>query len=79
MSEHCCGNERLKCVENHRCRAGLLFALTLAASSSSLAPMPAAQLLHSVHCFSLLSKNFLLFFSGDIIDIKRYISLCHAT
>lgn len=79
MSEHCCGNERLRCVENSRCRVGLLFAVTLAASAGSLAPIPAAQLLHSVHYFPLLSKKFLLFFSEDIIDIKCYISLCHAT
>ena len=64
MSEHCCGNERLKCVENRRCRAGLLFAVTLAASASSLAPMRVPSYCIQSTVFPFFQK-FFNYFSGD--------------
>ena len=77
MSEHCCGNKRPKFVENHRCTAGSLFAVTVAASAGLPVPISAAQLLHPVLCFPLLLEKILLAFGGAIIDMKHYISLSY--
>ena len=76
-SEHCCGNKRSKFIENHRCRAGSLFALTVAASAGLPVPISAAQLLYPVLWFPFLLEKILLAFSGAIIDMKHYISLSY--